>query len=243
LSPRSAASFALLLSAVGCRSEPLRGGTAVGNPSIFSARVAPPEAVTVDAARIAVATLTATPCGGQAQTLVEAGPVDLLAAQTWSVGGALCAIDLQPAAPLELSGGSGDARVQLALTLPRVQRGLSAAPTGALVFELGAPGWTSAAALGLSAGAVVQIDAADPRHDGLVDALIRLSAVYEDRDEDGEVDDDEREAGGVDDHDNDDDDEDDDDDGDDGADDGGADGTDGADDTGDDDTGSDDTGD
>lgn len=220
----------LLLLFAACQLDIGRDGTAVGNPTGMSVQTASATALTWKSATGTAERVTVTDCaGGVRETNLDA-TVDLLGGVVEVPAGTWCSVELRFTGPIELQAEAADtSSATLRLDVRRVRltrtQGL-VSDASPWVLELASPGWTSAADLGATGGAAVVIDAGDPRHDLLVEAIETGSALFEDRDDDGEVDDDERD-GRLDDDDDDDT----------GDDDGS-----GGDDSGDDDSGDDDSG-
>jgi len=198
-----------LLLAAGCAPATVEG-TSVGNPGLTAVRVAPADQLAPSLARLDVATVTAVSCSGDRQTVVSGVELDLLApSQVALPGGALCGLELAPAAPLQVEGTDGlGVAFRAALTLPTLRLVVDTLPVdgAASVLELATPGWLSPETF--ADGPL--IEAGDPRHDGLVELVLSGAGLYPDDDADLEVDDSEREdrRGERDDDDDDDDDED-----------------------------------
>ena len=181
-----------LLLAAGCAPATVEG-TSVGNPGLTAVRVAPADQLAPSLARLDVATVTAVSCSGDRQTVVSGVELDLLApSQVALPGGALCGLELAPAAPLRVEGTDGlGAAFRAALTLPTLRLVVDTLPVdgAASVLELATPGWLSPETF--ADGPL--IEAGDPRHDGLVELVLSGAGLYPDVDADLEVDDSERE--------------------------------------------------
>lgn len=185
-----------------CQPPPDHGGTAVGNPTGMTLDLAPAGGVSYASAVAKVATVTEVGCYDLDGVLRVDAEVDLLGRQVLNaVSGHWCSVSVQFASPLAievLSSTGGKASLSLNLSEVRVDALEETSGADArFVFELAAPGWTSATGLGIDAGQVVAIDATNPAYPALVESISASSALYLDSDADGHVGSSERAAGSV----------------------------------------------
>ena len=201
--PHPLPALALLLGLVGCAVGSTEEGTSVGNPGETAMRLAPDTAAEPSHARLPIKRLQVTPCGGQPIEIARDVVVDLLAADAGLVLPAepLCRVLILPDGPLEvdlLTASGGEALLALALPNLNVRAADPAGVDAALVpvvVELGAPDWWSDVGLSVGAGSVRTIEEGDEGHDALVAAIVDGSALYADRDGNGDLADDERDVG------------------------------------------------
>lgn len=173
-------------------------GTAVGNPTGMVAQTASATALSWTSASTALSGFRLDDCSGGSVDASVSGPLDLLGGTIQVPAGTWCGLELEFSGNLSLvaeaSDGS-DATLSLAVPSVRLAGAAHTSNAGAWVLELADPGWTSAEELGAVDGASVVIDASSPQHDALVTTIRTLTTLYDDADEDGEVDDDERDDG------------------------------------------------
>jgi hypothetical protein len=158
--------------------------------------------------RVATIPRTGTP---QPWTVGFQGPYDTLAASRWRLPrGPWCALDLVMDEGLRGEGELADGRaLSLSLTLPSlglatpttlgarvalVKGDIGATALLPVVVELGGPAWLAALPAG---GSDVTVDDTSPAHDELVAALLAGAALYEDRDDAGQLSDVERARGAL----------------------------------------------
>lgn len=179
----------------GCRPADVRDSTAVGNPTLTTARMAETVDVDVFDATLEGATLVAVGCDGSDTVLAENVGLDLLSGSVvrWPAG-RWCGVELFSDEPLVLEGevdGDDDFALRLELDL----EGVFAFGTAGfdvdgqdLFVELGEPGWLDGGELeDEDEDGFVEIEPGDDVHDDLVASLQETSRVFEDADGDGEA--------------------------------------------------------
>lgn len=176
-----------------------KGGTGVGNPGSTQLVTARATDASLDAGAGYVTSLALTACDdGEVETVEVDAPVDLLGSGALAVpGGTWCEVSVAFDQGVTYSGATTDGGTfSLALELATIDLPLLSplvVDETALLTELGFTGWLSAEELGApGAGDHVDVGPSDPLHDTLVRRLGAASAMFLDDDEDGELDDDER---------------------------------------------------
>lgn len=192
----------LLVAFIGCRGGQIDSGTYVGNPGQMAVRIAPPDGMVVDGSEAPVDRVELLPCGSSEPVAV---PVDI---QFNLIGdfieipeGTYCEVGLYLDGLLAihvLGEEGGEALLDVDLGWVALS-GSTPVEGNALVLEVGQPGWIGAEELGVEDGVAVVINPeTDPdAHWELVDRLFTTSALFEDSDANGEVDDNERDLGAL----------------------------------------------
>lgn len=195
--------FVLVVLSAGCRSGTATdAGTVVGNPGDNAMRVADGEGVELQAARVGVSRVTWVSCSEEIKNATEVdAEVDLMGPDTFAVPtGTWCSYWVEFSTPLDLelvaSDDPGD-RGQVSLDVGKVatfSEGGFTIDGDATVLELGYPGWLPLEAFLDDEGDWVadELDSTHPLHDELVEVLIDGSALFEDRDADGQISEQER---------------------------------------------------
>ena len=205
--------FAFLLS---CTGGPDAGGVGVGNPADMQASLARIAQGDTTTASVRLAELVVERCTGARESVPVDRVVDLLGPESFEVpGGEWCAVEADLADVLRVEGTRNDGarfaadlavdRIRIAFTTPLQVDG------GGLFLELGQPDWLNADELVLTLEGLTTFAADDPVSVELAQRLVSGTHLYEDTDDDGELDDDDRDDGEVGEIDDDDDDDDDDD--------------------------------
>lgn len=167
-----------------CASGTVGEGTSVGNPGEAAARMAPTDAVALDRAELVVAGIDWLSCDGTTVQGEPVGHLDLLADSDFVVpGGCWSGVALRTGGPLALAGTAADGgAVELLVDVETIELFSVQqfdVTDARFVLELARGGWSPD----------------DP--DALSDALAGHSALVEDIDGDGWLDDAERAAGLV----------------------------------------------
>jgi hypothetical protein len=183
----------------GCLGGPHGGGTGVGNPGTANLTTAVARHASISAGQGTLTAIELTRCStgavksvsvDQALDLLASGPLDVNA-------GKWCDVSASFASPLTYSGVTETgATFELTLDVARVEIPLAKAlevDGNSLVAELGYPGWVNASVLGNPlAGQDVQVEPGSELHEILAARIAGGSALYDDDNDNGEVDDDER---------------------------------------------------
>ncbi len=199
--------LATTLFALACRS-PVDSGldpnaTVVGNPGKLTTKAAPSEDTENTAGRLEVVELLLEDCEGGEPTGVPLGvELDIAEGQDLELpAGEWCFVELFVEPPLAIEGVSEGERTFVAeLVLHSIVLTAEEAfrvDENAWLLELGAPGWLSREVLGLDEVPDVVIDEEHEAHDRLAHAAAEGSGLFADTDEDGDLDDDERDEGTV----------------------------------------------
>lgn len=182
----------MLLLLLACIVDPSQG-TAVGNPTGLDVQTAPGTSIGFTSASAKVTSATQTACDGSVTTIAVNQQVDLLGGTRLTLGkSSFCALALQFGSPLSMTGTGSGHVASLNLTVPEVKVSSTEIKPGIFVLELGTPGWVDLLDSDLSKGDVT-VTEGDPRHSALVAAILHQSSLFTDDDEDGKVEDRERE--------------------------------------------------
>ena len=189
-------SLAAALVAVGY-SPAASASIVLGNPDDLTPGFAG-HGLAVQSAELDDVTLVAEDCSGT--TVLSVGPqdLDLTTAPTVTLPSSTCAVFLEHAGTLTVSGtGSGNS-FTLELCVPDLEVEVVDPPgsVAELRWELAPPGWTTATELGLGSGSVT-LGCSDSLEDTIVGRITAGHAVFEDADSDGTIDSTERAAGPV----------------------------------------------
>lgn len=183
--------FLLLIS---CDPNGTFGGTAVGNPTGMDIALAEGKGMSISHASMSVSSIDIDTCDGSWKTVEVAHNVDLLQVTPIMLPGAhVCGVRLIPEGNLGITATDGVHTFQASLQLPLLQISTTNLAQPALILELGSPAWIDAAQIGLNEGDVA-VSMGHPLYDGLIAALVSGSALYADTNENGQIDDAERES-------------------------------------------------
>jgi hypothetical protein len=175
-----------LLVLMSCQTDSTFGGTAVGNPTGMDMSVGAPKGGVVTWLALPGAEILARGCDGTEARLMIPRAVSLMEHEQYQLPpGPLCEIQILPAGPISVLISGADHTATLLLNLPPLRfqmSGLEQPP--AILLELGHAGWFDVEEIGLLLGNV-QVRPGDPRHDALLSAMIRTTAIYPDLNGDG----------------------------------------------------------
>ena len=191
--------------------DPGGDGTAVGNPGLVSMAVASVHDVEIRDAVIVADSITLEGCDGTSTETVEIEGGGLgydggleVPSGTWCwvwIPDSLLVVDGILASVVDDDDDELDGEFYAELTLEAIQlsgpttAGFEVAEDAELVLELGSPGWTSAEELGLEEDNFVVVEGEDELHDELAERVAEGTALFDDVDGDGWVDEAERSSG------------------------------------------------
>ncbi len=193
--PAAAVLAVLAVLAVGCPSEPVDDGTAVGNPSVTTMAIAGGDGFTIDSATATIASIRYTSCDRSESADTLDREVDLLGDAVELRPGTFCALLVDFGGPVRVSAEWSDGGDPASLDLTLAPGTLGLAPEGGsvrldddvLVLELAAPDWLDAEALGLVAGEDLVVGEESAEHDALAGAIEEDSTLFQDVGADGVV--------------------------------------------------------
>ncbi|MCB9683772.1 MAG: hypothetical protein H6735_01870 [Alphaproteobacteria bacterium] len=194
----------ILLLALACSSERMwPGGTGVGNPGTTRLTMERSASLTIDEATVPLATWEVSFCDGERETVDVGREADLLAPEPDDLpGGEWCALTAVFDGPLHLAaraenGEPGKATIDLTLDLGEAGVALETLKVdgGSWILELHPP--SKEAMYGLEDGTHLVVEPGDADHDALANAVASTAGLFEDLDENGVLDDQERDEGPV----------------------------------------------
>ena len=189
-----------VLALSGCMVGSVDPGTAVGNPPDALVRLAPSEAVSVSAASMTDASLLLAPCdAAEPVEEYDLGPLDLLASSAFEIDGFdLCGARVEADRSTMTVSTTGSEPVSIGFESIELDLGPADAanpPTlqadAHYIIELAGPGW-----LDLLEDPMVEgdpdVSKGSTLHDALLASIEDETALFEDADNDGSIDDSER---------------------------------------------------
>jgi hypothetical protein len=184
----------------GCVSgEGDRSGTLVGNPGETSLTIAPADGVSYSRVDAPLSTLKSTGCDDSKELTTVSATIDILSDETITLpSGQWCELRLEFSGPLEITGTAGTGTFTLQLDVGKLNLSTTtpfSTDTLVTILELGEPDWLDPVKLDLADGQDVSVAPGGPVHNQLVAALKAGTALYEDLNADGDLDEDERAAG------------------------------------------------
>jgi len=186
--------YPICLLLISCDPNGTFGGTAVGNPTGMDIALAEGKGMRISHASMSVSSIDIDACNGSWQKIEVAQNIDLLQIDPIVLPGAhVCGVRLIPEGNLGITATDGVHTFQASLQVPLLQISTTNLAQPALILELGSPAWLDAAQIGLNEGDVA-VSIGHPLYDGLVAAIVSASALYVDSNENGKIDDAERES-------------------------------------------------
>lgn len=174
-------------------------GTSVGNPGFAVTRAADSATVSLSKAELPVFGMEATSCTGATTGVLVDRTLDVRLGEELAVpAGELCTLVIELDGPLVAEGtGQQGGLLTLELEADLLTLGAPGLTVDGqrFVLELASPDWLDADELDLEDGEDVTIRPGSPEHDLLVLRLRGGTSLYDDDDEDGEVDEGERSNG------------------------------------------------
>ncbi|MCA9494180.1 MAG: hypothetical protein KC656_21330 [Myxococcales bacterium] len=192
----------ILLLALACSSERMwPGGTGVGNPGTTRLTMERSSALTIDEASVPFAAWEVETCDGEIVSVDVGRDADLMSPEPDELpGGEWCGLSALFDGPLHLvaraeKGEPGKATVDLLLDLGEAGVMLDALEVdgGSWILELHPP--SKEAMHGLEDGTHLEVEPGDPDHDKLASAIATTAGLFEDLDENGVLDAQERDEG------------------------------------------------
>ncbi|MCP4873016.1 MAG: hypothetical protein GY898_30350 [Proteobacteria bacterium] len=178
-------------------------GIAVGNPGLLSVSMAVTADVEVTAATLAVSSFEFAGCGGYAYASTSGGTVDLAAEPEGYdfTEGSWCGVRINAVGVFHVEATSGASAISLDLEVDDISVGADVAfdaeESSEFAFELGTVDWLAPVVAALVGDEDLSIDVEHELHDELVAALQLDSALFDDLDGSGVVEDPERDAGAL----------------------------------------------
>lgn len=176
-------------------------GIAVGNPGLLSVSMALTAELEVTAASLEVSSFEFASCGGGSYASASGGVADLAdEPEAFDFpAGAWCGVRLNPSGGFHVEATWGTSTIVLDLEVADVSVGadetFDADEESEFAFELGTVDWLDPGVLGWVEGEDVTVDGEHDLHDVLVAALELDSALFDDLDGSGAVEQPERDAG------------------------------------------------
>ena len=180
-------------------------GIAVGNPGVVAMSLAEAAEFTLVSAEASVSALGWAGCGDGDRLTAVNSTIDLLAANAVEFPeGDWCGVVVRFAGPLEIEAtwtdGVGSGSLFATVEVPELQLGavdgdLVVDEDAAFALELASPDWLDAVDLGIADGVDLVVDAESPEHTLLLAALTDETALFDDTDGSGQIEQSERDAG------------------------------------------------
>jgi len=192
------------LALLACRSDSAGdtdAGTIVGNPGDAMVRTASSDGVVYTEAGGWLNHLELVDCHGESELIDFDDEFDLLDPDVLEIpSGDWCEWNLDWDEEIYIAAdGEENNSFEVTLDLNEIftEGEFEIDEDGGYILEIGFPEWLSPSALGMVADDVTYVDAPGALHDELVDYAVFESAAFDDTDGDGEISDDERDAGPI----------------------------------------------